>query len=247
MGVPSGCKISVPLTEEGVVPGTFNSVVPLAVHPPPDGAISNSSWATVLPSTWMANLPLSATKIFGAAEVFWLAMAAMAPAKSMEATKAKSSVLYFGSVVESPMKISPARKNWQRRFAQPVRRTAEIDFAKRQHDISWNEIVAFLRRRFLDYQMGLAGGAGKDAEAQHLGYDLRGIAGAFDAEVGGLVGGETLGVERAETLLVAEEWAAGHGHTAAEQDFCWGIQPKHRDGSGAKKFWTAGLRVSAAA
>src|SRR5216683_2352528 len=45
---------------EGAGPlGGLISAVPLASQPPPDGAISNSSWPTVCPPSLMVSLPLS--------------------------------------------------------------------------------------------------------------------------------------------------------------------------------------------
>ena len=94
----------------------------------------------------------------------------------------------------------------------------------------------------------MAGHGGADnAQAQNFGYGLRRIDGAVDAKVRELIGGEALGVQGAEALLVAKERAAGHGHAAAEEEVGGGIEPQDGDARGAEKFGAAGLRVSAAA
>src|SRR5258708_20495156 len=59
MGAPSPCRVSMPVTRVGGESGAFKSVVPCADQPPAAGEISNSSWPTVWPSSWMVNLPLS--------------------------------------------------------------------------------------------------------------------------------------------------------------------------------------------
>src|SRR6266404_8789200 len=71
MGAPSPCRVSMPVTRVGGESGAFKSVVPCADQPPAAGEISNSSWPTVWPSSWMVNLPLSWAKtgaFFGAWE-----------------------------------------------------------------------------------------------------------------------------------------------------------------------------------
>src|ERR1700674_579015 len=60
MGAPSGCKVSTPVTRVAGESGALMSVVPFADQPAEAGEISNSSWPTVWPSSWMVNLPLSA-------------------------------------------------------------------------------------------------------------------------------------------------------------------------------------------
>src|SRR5258708_19086719 len=100
-----------------------------------------------------------------------------------------------------------------------LRSPAATAFSEAQHDIFLKGFGGVSRGRFLDDQMGFAGGAGDNAEAENFGYDLRGVGGAVDAVIGGLIGREALRVEGAETFFIAEERAAGHGHAAAEEDF----------------------------
>src|SRR5260370_32000124 len=64
--------------------------------------------------------------------------------------------------------------------------------------------------------------------------------------IGLLVGRQALGMERAETGLIAEERAVRHGHAAREQGFDRRIEPNDRHADGAEKFERAGLRISAA-
>lgn len=100
---------------------------------------------------------------------------------------------------------------------------------------------------FVDDEMGFAGAAWDEVEAQDFGDDAGGFAGAINAVIGELVGRKTLCVECAEAGFVAEERAAGHRHAAAEQDFYGSIQPHDRHTCGSKKFWGALLGVGAAA
>src|ERR1700736_756439 len=62
MGAPSDCKVSTPVTRVAGESGALMSVVPCADQPAEAGEISNSSWPTVWPSSWMVNFPLSAAK-----------------------------------------------------------------------------------------------------------------------------------------------------------------------------------------
>src|ERR1700745_1195435 len=62
MGAPSPCSVSMPGARVGGESGAFKSVVPCADQPPAAGEISNSSWPTVWPSSWMVNLLLSWAK-----------------------------------------------------------------------------------------------------------------------------------------------------------------------------------------
>src|ERR1700719_4403872 len=62
MGAPSDCRVSTPVTCAAGESGALRSVVPCADQPPEEGEISNSSWPTVWPSSWMVNLPLSGAK-----------------------------------------------------------------------------------------------------------------------------------------------------------------------------------------
>src|SRR5258708_39970528 len=62
MGAPSGCRVSMPVTRVAGESGALRSVVPCADQPPEEGEISNSSWPTVWPSSWMVNFPLSGAK-----------------------------------------------------------------------------------------------------------------------------------------------------------------------------------------
>ena len=102
-------------------------------------------------------------------------------------------------------------------------------------------------RRFLYYQMVLAVAAGEDAEAQNFRDHACGVGGAIDAMVRELIRGKALSVEGAETLFVAEERAAGHGHAAGEEQVGGRVEPEDGNAGGAEKFRAAGLRVGAAA
>src|SRR5260370_39742973 len=60
MGAPSGCRVSTPVTRVAGESGAFRSVVPCADQPVEAGEISNSSWPTIWPASWMVNFPLAA-------------------------------------------------------------------------------------------------------------------------------------------------------------------------------------------
>src|SRR5258707_10984880 len=62
MGAPSGCRVSAPVTCVAGESGALRSVAPCADQPTEEGEISNSSWPTVWPSSWMVNFPLSGAK-----------------------------------------------------------------------------------------------------------------------------------------------------------------------------------------
>src|SRR5229473_4964134 len=97
MGAPSGCSVSEPETLLAAPSGGLISAVPLASQPPPEGAISNSSWPTVCPPSLMVNLPLSCAKSTGldvAAGFFCAARENTVPAR-MARAKASDTVLNF--------------------------------------------------------------------------------------------------------------------------------------------------------
>src|SRR5213080_3557584 len=87
--------------------------------------------------------------------------------------------------------------------------------------------------------MGLVSSRSNNAEAQDLRHNFGGFTGAFHPMVGKLVGGQALGVKRAETGLVSEQRPAGHGQAPGEQNLDGDI-------GRAQKLWAAGLRVGAA-
>jgi len=87
----------------------------------------------------------------------------------------------------------------------------------------------------------------QDAAAENFGDNGSGIAGAVDAEIGELVGGEALGVQRAEAGFVAEQRAAGHGHATSKENFYGSVEPDHGDAGVAQKFRSARLGIGAAA
>src|SRR5713101_3108429 len=60
MGAPSACRVSMPVTCAAGESGALRSVAPCAAQPVEAGEISNSSWPTIWPSSWMVNFPLSA-------------------------------------------------------------------------------------------------------------------------------------------------------------------------------------------
>ena len=99
---------------------------------------------------------------------------------------------------------------------------------------------------FFDEEMSVWVSAGKDAETQNIGDDLGGFARAVHAEVGKLIRGKALGVERAKTRFVAEERAAGHGHAAGEKSFDRRIEPDDWNTLRFQEFWRAGLGVGSA-
>src|SRR5260370_32723625 len=86
-----------------------------------------------------------------------------------------------------------------------------------------------------------------NAATQNFRDYLRGFAGTVHAIIGKLIGGKTLGMERAETGFVAENRPAGHGHTPREQNFDRRIQPQNRSARRAQKSGPARLRVVASA
>src|SRR6266576_3285452 len=94
--------------------------------------------------------------------------------------------------------------------------------------------------------MGLVSSRSNNAEAQDLRHNFGGFTGAFHPMVGKLVGGQALGVKRAETGLVSEQRPAGHGQAPGEQNLDGGIEPKNGDTGRAQKLGAAGLRVGAA-
>src|SRR5947207_3902125 len=77
--------------------------------------------------------------------------------------------------------------------------------------------------------MGLVSSRSNNAEAQDLRHNFGGFTGAFHPMVGKLVGGQALGVKRAETGLVSEQRPAGHGQAPGEQNLDGGIEPKNGD------------------
>ena len=95
--------------------------------------------------------------------------------------------------------------------------------------------------------MGVGVGFGKDAQAEDIGDNRGRIAAAIHAEIGELVRGQALGVERAEAGLVAEERAASHGHAAREKGFDGSVEPDDRDALGFEEFGSAVLRIGASA
>jgi len=91
---------------------------------------------------------------------------------------------------------------------------------------------------------------GRDAgnsAAKNFGDNHGRVIGTVHAKIGELVRDNALRVKRAEAGLIAEKWAAGHGHAARKQDFHAGIEPDHGNPGVAKKFGSPGLRVGAAA
>lgn len=96
-------------------------------------------------------------------------------------------------------------------------------------------------------EMRIGIGFGEDAQAEDVGDDRGGITAAVHAKIGELVRGQALGVECAEAGFVAEERAAGHGHTAREKGFDGSVQPDDRNALGFEEFGSAVLRISAAA
>jgi hypothetical protein len=98
----------------------------------------------------------------------------------------------------------------------------------------------------LDYEVVFVG-AGDYAAAEDFGDDAGRVAGAVDAMLGLLIGGQALGVESAEAGLVAEERATSHGHAAGEEDIGGSVEPDNGDAGGAKELGGTGLCVGAAA
>src|SRR6266702_6419783 len=93
--------------------------------------------------------------------------------------------------------------------------------------------------------MGLVSSRSNNAEAQDLRHNFGGLTGAFHPMVGKLVGGQALGVKRAETGLVSEQRPAGHGQATGEQNLDGGIEPKNGDTGRAQKLGATGLCVGA--
>ncbi len=89
--------------------------------------------------------------------------------------------------------------------------------------------------------------SGHDAAAQDLRNDTYGFFGAVDTMVRKLVGRQALRVKFAKAALIAEEWPAGHGHTAGEQNLDGRIEPEDSDAGTAEEFGAALLCVSASA
>src|SRR6266851_1439787 len=115
------------------------------------------------------------------------------------------------------------------------------------HGVSYPRVHSLSRKRFLNNQMrGVSTGC-NNAAAQDFRDNLGGLAGAVDSMVGELIGGEALGVERAEAGFVAEKRTAGHGHASRKQNWDGGIQPQNRNAGSAQKVGAARLCVSAAA
>src|SRR5258705_10342526 len=82
--------------------------------------------------------------------------------------------------------------------------------------------------------------------AQNFGDDGGGIRGTVHAKIGELVRNDALGVQRAETGFIAEQWAARHGHATREKNFNAGVEPDDRDAGVAEKFGVAVVRVGSA-
>src|SRR5216683_2436599 len=111
MGAPSPCSVSEPETLLAAPSGGLISAVPLASQPPLDGAISNSSWPTVCPSSLTVNLPLSRTKTTGpddSAAFFWAARDNAAHATIPRAS-ASDTVLNFTVLVTPVFILSQGR------------------------------------------------------------------------------------------------------------------------------------------
>src|SRR6266481_2706070 len=89
MGAPSACRVSMPVTCAAGESGALRSVAPCAAQPAEAGEISNSSWPTVWPSSWMVNFPLSAANT---AAFFW-ACEAREPHARMHAVRTPNAIL----------------------------------------------------------------------------------------------------------------------------------------------------------
>src|SRR5258708_549073 len=103
--------------------------------------------------------------------------------------------------------------------------------------------------RFFEFEMrfDLCGRDAGYAAAKDLRDNQGGVVGAVDAKIGELVRNDALGVQRAETGFIAEQWTARHGHATREKNFNAGVEPDDRDAGVAEKFGSARLRVGSAA
>src|SRR6266478_4034041 len=111
MGAPSPCSVSEPETLLAPPSGGLISAMPLASQPPPDGAISNSSWPTVCPPSLTVNLPLSWAKTTGpgdSAAFFWAARDNAAHA-TIPRVSASDAVLKFTVLVTPASILSQGR------------------------------------------------------------------------------------------------------------------------------------------
>src|SRR5260370_19337665 len=98
-------------------------------------------------------------------------------------------------------------------------------------------------RGLVDVEVSAASERGDNSTAEKFCNDAGGFAGTVDAVVGLLIGRQTLRVKGAKAGLVAKQRAAGHGHTAGQQNVEGGVQPDDGDAGGAQKLRRTGLRV----
>src|SRR5579859_1200820 len=89
--------------------------------------------------------------------------------------------------------------------------------------------------------------ASEQAKTQNFRYNGGGVAGAVHPEIGKLIGGDALRIERAKTGFVTKKRPAGHGHAARKKRFDGSVQPNDGNSLCAQKFRRALLSVGSTA
>src|SRR6266478_464001 len=245
MGAPSACSVSMPVTRVAGESGALRSVVPCAAQPAEAGEISNSSWPTVWPSSWMVNFPLSAAKtaaLFCACETRELHA-------RMHAVRTPNVIVDFKDlrIIELLLNVAATKAchSNDAKHEYPARLRSlcypRLPFRKR---CKGAEISGF---RLFDHEVSIPGASGSNSSAQNFGNHAGWFSGTVYAVVGLLIGRQALRVKGAKAGLVAKQRTAAHGHAARQQDIKGGVQPDDGNAGRAKKLRRASLGVGSAA
>src|SRR5258707_9460994 len=224
MGAPSGCRVSAPVTCVAGESGALRSVAPCADQPTEEGEISNSSWPTVWPSSWMVNFPLSGAKT-GA---FFCACEATVLNARMHSARTPNVILDFKDLrlieatpsaklllrAAAKYKVchsGAAKRGYRARLrSECYRRVCSLEMSLTRRDGS--------RFRLFHDEVTIAGTGGDNASPENFGNDAGWFARAVHAVVGLLIGRQTLRVKGAKAGLVSKQRAAAHGHAAGQQN-----------------------------